>query len=234
MASKGIVDFVDEYLSGLRGVDAYVIASEALPIKWSKNLTQEKAEELIALATDLITSAARFGEIVDAKNSFVAVNSAGKTITALSLGELQIVAEGNDRVLTAALQNIRAAIEGKAVKCPHCGADISLAVFKCPHCGSSIPLGLRRCPHCGRVIRFLKCPRCGGPVTPFGKKLVYARPRFETLLGTLILGVGLVTSALLYALGGPDVLPLVPIPAVGLGAIAVYVFSVKELIEVEE
>lgn len=234
MAAKGIVDFVDEYLSGLKGVESYVIASEGLPIKWSSNLSQEQAEELIALATDLITSASRFGSIVDVKNSFVSVNSAGKAITTLSLGDIQIVAEGDNRVLTAALQNIKAAIEGNPVKCPHCGEDISLAVFKCPHCGSAIPLGLRRCPHCGKVIKYLKCPKCGNPITPFGKKLVYARPKFETLLGAAILGVGAVTSALLYFLGGSDVLPLVPIPAIALAVIAGYVFSIKELIEVEE
>ena len=234
MATKGLVDFIDEYLGGLKGVSSYVIASEGLPIKWSRNLSQESAEEMIALATDLLTSASRFGELIDVKNSFVAVNSAGRTITALSLGDIQVVAEGNADVLMAALGNVRASIEGKPAKCPHCGKEISLSVFKCPHCGSAIPLGLRRCPHCGRSIRSLKCPHCGNPISPSGKKLEYRRPKFETMLGATLLGIGAAISGLLYVIGGSDVLPLVPLPIAALAAISAYVFSIKELVEVEK
>ena len=49
VASKELIDFIADYLEGLKGIDAYVIASEGLPIRWSRRMYQEEAEEMVAM-----------------------------------------------------------------------------------------------------------------------------------------------------------------------------------------
>lgn len=230
MSGESIVEFIGKYLEGLDGIRSFAIASEGLPLKWSSDLSQDNAEELIALATDLISSASRFGGVVDPKESIVSVVSREGTIATLSLGDLQVVVQGDARVVEAALMNVKAAITNP-IKCPHCGKDITLSIFKCPHCGRSLPLGLRRCPHCGGAITYLKCPHCGNPISPTGKRMVLARARLESAIGVVLALLGAGVSAMMYYVTPPETKLISVIPLIALGGLALYMFNIKELRE---
>jgi hypothetical protein len=98
--------------------------------------------------------------------------------------------------LNAALKNIYRFLTNP-IRCPWCGEDISLHIVKCPSGKHSLPLGLSICPLCRRRIEYIKCPHCKKPLSPYGFKVVFKRPRHLLVTGR-ILGA---TSAILVGAG---------------------------------
>ncbi len=227
---EDLVERISRYLSELDGIKSFVIASEGLPVKWSGNLSQERAEEIVALATDMLSSASKFGDIVHYKG-VISINLGRNTISTLTLGDLNVVAEGLSEVINQALSNISSAIKSP-LKCPYCGNDISLAPVKCQYCGKELPLGIKRCPYCGKIVKYVKCPYCNNLLSPQGKRMKYVRSRFESILGVVLLVVGISTTALIYATASSAISKVVSVvPAVVLGGIAIYMLNIKELKE---
>lgn len=222
---------VSRYLSSISGLKEFVIAAEGLPIVWSEGLNQERAEELVALATDATQSIARFKEWVDPKSLVVTATSSGRNISMLSFKEFIVVAEGKPGVVEQALRKVLDFWAGVKTSCPYCGNDLTLSVIKCPKCGAHVPFGLERCPNCEASLKIIKCPHCGSFITPKARKLVLRRSPWALKLGIGLWVTAAAVSAALVALGGSRALVPAIISGVVLGITGAVVVSSKELVE---
>jgi len=222
---------ISEYLSSISNLREYVVAAEGLPVVWSKGLSQERAEELVALATDATQSISRFREWVDPKSLVVTATSGDRNISMLNFKEFTVVAEGKPGAVEQALRRVLDFWRGEKTPCPHCGKDLTLSPLKCPKCGAGIPLGLERCPNCGSPLKTLKCPHCGSPITPKARRLVFRRSPWALKLGAGLWVTAAVVAVALVVLGGPKALVPAVISGVALGITGAVVASSKELVE---
>ena len=61
------------------------------------------------------------------------------------------------------LRNLFGKKNNQKLKCPNCGAEVTLNMERCPACGVSIVSMFRRkCPECGEIneIGAVKCSKC--------------------------------------------------------------------------
>lgn len=225
-AAEDLPRVIGNYLSQLSGIERFVVAVEGFPTYWSRNLDQSSAEDLVALATDASAALSRFSDVIDTSRSIVSISSGGKTISVLRSGELLVVAEGRAEIVNAALSNVLRYLHSK-IRCPWCGADITLATVTCPSCGRKLPLGIETCPFCGTRITYLKCPHCSRLVSPRGRRVVATRSRGDVAVAGLSISVAAIVMAGALLLGSPAVLVTAGLAVAILGAIALLALRTK-------
>ncbi len=183
---------INNYLNSIDGIDEYVIVSEGFPLYWGKNIDQEKAEELAALATDMISSSHRYVSNKDRDYIILATETSNNYTGAIRLKpNLYLLARGEPNIVRRALLNIYHYLHS-GVRCPWCGRDISLYAVKCRK-GHSLPMGIKTCPLCGSRIEYFKCPYCGKLISPDGYKIEMKTPK-ENIIVSLILSISGIAS----------------------------------------
>ncbi len=214
---------LSNYLSAIPGVRRYVISSEGLPIYWSSGLTQQEAEELTALGTDLMFSIKKFF-----KKNLIAANviASSRNTSVIEVGNLLTVIEGIPEIVSKVLENISKWSVG-GVRCPWCGIDLSKTPINCPKCGKHLPFGLNKCPYCGATIYRVNCPKCSNLVSPSGNKVIATRDKLSMVLGLVILGVAGTVIALSLSTGNLAGIIVSLIASGVLGAVSINLFRVK-------
>jgi len=185
---------INEYLSRIDGINEYIIVMEGFPIYWGKDIDQSRAEELSALATDVInsTSFLREGE---EEYMIVTLETSKGLFSVSRIGDLMVLLKGDAEIIRKALENIRLFINERGLKCPWCNNDLSIKPIKCPSGKHVLPFGLYYCPYCHTKIEYIKCPYCNKPVSPHGNPIVFKRTK-ETIVTTTLFGI--ITALMLF------------------------------------
>jgi len=165
---------------------AVVVSDEGFPLAF-KGLDQEQAEAAAALAVDLIMVGREMvRDLAGREGKEVIVDiGEGNIIDVARAQDLLTLIRGERKPAEEAMQAIIRKLEGRAVKCPYCGADLTLQVYKCSKCGKTMPFTSPACPHCGAPARFKECPNCGRMTTNDGKKVVEAEPAEARLIAAI-------------------------------------------------
>ncbi len=186
------IKMINYYLSSIDGVKEYVIVLEGFPIYWSSNLDQEKAEELAALAIDMISSSDKY--VPRKEEGYVILGTEtpeGYTGAVRLKPNLSLFVRGEPRIVRMVLLNAYRYVHG-GFKCPWCGGDLSLHIVKCRN-NHSLPVGVGVCPICGSRIDYFKCPHCGKLVDPHGYRVSLKTPR-ENIVAGIIMGIAGIVS----------------------------------------
>ena len=176
---------ISDYISNIDSIDEYVIVLDGYPLYWGKNIDQEKAEELAALATDMISSYHGYSTKGDDEYVIISTETPSDYTGAARLKpNLFLLVRGKPSIVRAILLNAYRHLNGR-LTCPWCGGDLSLHIVRCRN-NHSLPVGLDTCPICGSRIEYFECPSCGRPVDPRGNKVVLRTPR-ENIITSLII-----------------------------------------------
>ncbi len=177
---------INDYISSIDGVDEYVVVLDGYPLYWGKNIDQEKAEELAALATDMINSYHGYSATSGEEYVIISTETPSNYTGAARLKpNLFLLVRGKPSIVRTILLNVYRRFNNR-LTCPWCGGDLSLHVVKCGN-NHSLPVGLDTCPICGSRIEYFKCPHCGRPVDPHGNKVVLRTPRENIILSLIIM-----------------------------------------------
>ena len=211
-----VIQEVQEFLSKVDGVEAFVVSREGFPVAYSGRISQEEAEAITALAVDLSEASAITLQDLGAgrPREIVVQLESGEAISVGSARDLLLALKGPRGPIEVALAQAIRGLRGERVTCPYCGADLTLEVVKCPSCGRSVPFSADSCPFCGADLRFKPCPKCGRTITSDGRKVVFRRDPRAKLLAGLDGVLGGVIGAILGYLGTSSIAW-----ALGLGAV---------------
>jgi hypothetical protein len=219
------------FASNLDGIDYLVVVSEGFPIS-STGLPEDKAETASALAVDLaVASDLYISDLVGAPWREVLVVTGGsgggeassKVLGVARAQNLLVLGEGSRRVTEEVLSIAINYIEGRRVKCPYCGFDLTLQVYKCPRCSRRIPFRSRSCPFCGAYVDVKPCPSCGRLTTGRGERVAEERrgslslAAVEGVIGGAVLG-----TLLLIATGSPLAAAVGGVAGFALTALLIY------------
>ncbi len=189
---------IHEYLNNLDGIEEYVIVNEGFPVYWGKGIGQERAEELAALATDVVNSSIKYAPVKGKDGGsyqIISEETGSSYISVMNLNKDTIVlAKGEPSIIRHSLINIYRYMHDK-LKCPWCSTDLSLHVIVCSN-GHRLPMGIMHCPICSERIQYLKCPKCGRPISPDAHKVELRIPRENMIAGILMILTGIVMLAL--------------------------------------
>ena len=176
---------ISDYISNIDSVDEYVVVLDGYPLYWGKRIDQEKAEELAALATDMISSYHRYSIKDNDEYVIISTETPSKYTGAARLkSNLFLLVRGKPSIVRTILLDVYHYFNNR-LKCPWCGGDLSLHIVKCRN-NHSLPVGLDTCPICGSRVEYFKCPHCGRPVDPRGNKVVLRTPR-ENIIASMII-----------------------------------------------
>ncbi len=176
---------INDYISSIDGVREYVIVLDGYPLYWGKNVDEEKAEELAALATDMISSFHKYSSISGDEYVIISTETPSDYTGAARLKpNLYLLVRGKPSIVRTILLDVYHYLNNR-LTCPWCGGDLSLNIVKCRN-NHSLPVGLDTCLICGSRIEYFECPSCGRPVDPHGNKVVLRTPR-ENIITSLII-----------------------------------------------
>ncbi len=206
------IDAFNKYLESIDGI-SYIVAEEGFPVYWSKDLGEDDAEKMIALAVDLRNVLTNTMDIGGEEIYWTSISITGKNTGIAYLGAnlIMIVISDKKELVSAVLDNIVRAVKGEKLSCGWCGGDLTLRTITCPSCGKKLPLGISTCPLCGAKISIVGCPLCGKPISVTGRKIVLRRRKGDTVAGAVFLAVaiGFAVAGIFKALAGELVsLPL--------------------------
>ncbi len=151
-----------EFVEKLDDVEKYVAILEGFPIVFT-GFNEEEAESVAAMAVDVMSAGTTFA-VGENKNvafkEILAVMDENRVIDIAKVREAIILLEGKREPVESTMSVVLRYINGERIRCPWCGADLTLEVYKCPRCGATIPFASSRCPHCGADVSIKSCVKC--------------------------------------------------------------------------
>lgn len=184
------IDQFIKKISKIPGIKYSIFSHEGLLVSF-ENIDMDKAEEVMALASDLIIKTLNYKDIKGIR--FIGIGYDGDALYIRRLDGFTLVIKADSRLLTNIHNIINRYLSGKTVKCSKCGVELDFQSIKCPVCKKEIPASSYRCPYCNSYIGLRKCPNCRTLIDHRGK--VYRRNKLILVTG-IIGGIGL--AILLY------------------------------------
>ena len=198
-----VIEEVRRFLSQVDGVERFVASREGLPVIFSESMSVEEAEAFTALAVDLTEASRRTLEDLGIRGlrSVSVELEGGAAISVTQAGDMLLAVQGRKGPLDVALSQVVRKILGEGIRCPYCGADLTLELVKCPRCKRKVPFGADSCPYCGADLRFKKCPKCKKLISSDGRKVVVVRDPSAKMLAALDGVLGGIIGVILGYLG---------------------------------